>query len=88
VPGPAAPAERPAPSTEATRAMQEAHGEGDEETTAIPVQRPAAGGPPTGPKPDPESTEKLPAQKPGGDERRRGGGLSAQDLLRREGRRL
>ena len=88
VPGPAAPAERPAPSTEATRAMPEAPGEGDEETTAIPVQRPAAGGPPTGPKPDPESTEKLPAQKPGGDERRRGGGVSAQDLLRREGRRL
>ena len=40
--------------------------------------------------PDPDSTEKLPKQQPtsGGrpeDERRRGG-VSAQDLLRREGR--
>jgi RND superfamily putative drug exporter len=50
--------------------------EGAEETTAIPVA-----------KPDPESTEKLP--RPGEkvpDEERRRGGLSAQELLRREGR--
>jgi hypothetical protein len=66
------------------------------ETTAIPVQRPK-GQPPKKPKappaakPDPESTEKLPKQqKPSGgrpdEERRRGTGVSAQDLLRREGR--
>jgi len=79
--GPPAPAERPAPqpSTESTRAMPEAPAraadDDAEETTAIPKA-----------KPDPEATEKLP--KPGGDERRRGGGVSAQDLLRREGRRL
>jgi hypothetical protein len=67
------------------------------ETTAIPVQRPKGGEPPKKPKappaakPDPESTEKLPKQqKTSGerpdDDRRRGRGLSAQDLLRREGR--
>ena len=49
-------------------------GEDDAETTAIPKAA----------KADPEATEKLP--KP--DERRRGGGVSAADLLRREGRRL
>ncbi|MFZ0835539.1 MAG: hypothetical protein WAM92_21190, partial [Mycobacterium sp.] len=75
------PAERPAPpkpSAEATRAMPEAPPGSTEEaeTTAIPKAAPA----------DPDATEKLPQQKP--DERRRGGGVSAQDLLRREGRRL
>ena len=77
-PGPAAPPERPAtprPSADPTRAMPEAPAGGtdDAETTAIPKAD----------KADPEATEKLP--KP--DERRRGG-VSAQDLLRREGRRL
>ena len=83
-PGPATPqegpAERPAPkpSAEATRAMPEAPAGGTDEpeTTAIPKAPPA----------DPDATEKLPQQKP--DERKRGGGVSAQDLLRREGRRL
>jgi hypothetical protein len=44
------------------------------------VQRPR---PPQRPQ-DPDSTEKLNTRDE--DERRRGGGLSAQDLLRREGR--
>ena len=47
----------------------------DDATTAIPAPR----------KQDPEATEKLNTrdeEKP----KRRGGGLSAQDLLRREGR--
>ena len=65
------------------------------ETTAIPVRRPDKPAPAKTPKrpsaanPDPESTEKLPKQAPGrrpDEERRRGGGVSAQDLLRREGR--
>ncbi|RDH80403.1 hypothetical protein DVS77_00905 [Mycolicibacterium moriokaense] len=47
-----------------------------EPTTAIPVQKPA----------DPEATEKLNAQHTDEPGRRRGGGLSAADLLRREGR--
>jgi trehalose monomycolate/heme transporter len=83
----------PRPSAEATRAMPEARrgtGPGDsDKTTALPVHRPAK------PKRDPESTEKLPSQSKGrkpaqeqeDDQRqRRGSGLSAQDLLRREGR--
>jgi RND superfamily putative drug exporter len=69
----------------------------DATTTAIPVRKTDKQGPTKRPKrppaanPDPESTEKLPkqTQAPGGrpeEERRRGGGVSAQDLLRREGR--
>ena len=94
-----APPEPPAaqPSADATRAMPAAAASDAAETTAIPVQRPKGGEPPKKPKappaakPDPESTEKLPKQqKTSGerpdDDRRRGGGLSAQDLLRREGR--
>jgi uncharacterized membrane protein YdfJ with MMPL/SSD domain len=93
------PPEPPAaqPSADATRAMPAAAAGDAAETTAIPVQRPMRGEPPMKPtappaaKPDPESTEKLPKQPKasGGrpdDERRRGGGVSAQDLLRREGR--
>jgi trehalose monomycolate/heme transporter len=88
--GPAAPAERPAdaPPPDATVPETPDTDDSAEETTAIPVHRPNTGGPVKEAQPDPESTEKLPAQKPGGEERRRGGGLSAQDLLRREGRRL
>ena len=56
---------------------------GNEPTTAIPTPR-QLGTPPEG-RGDPEATEKLNA--PEDDERkRRGGGMSAQDLLRREGR--
>jgi trehalose monomycolate/heme transporter len=88
------------PSADATRAMPDSRpihgGTSPEKTTAIPVHRPNAGG-----RTDPESTQKLPnpgrqergdraanaADQPEGDPRqRRGGGLSAQDLLRREGR--
>ena len=73
---------------------------GAEPTTAIPVQRPRSGQPvnnaaepttalPVPPQQDPEATEKLTAQQATDDEtRRRGanGGVSAADLLRREGR--
>jgi hypothetical protein len=49
----------------------------NEPTTAIPTQRPR----------DPEATEKI-ATREADDEKpkRRGGGVSAADLLRREGR--
>ena len=76
-----APAENPPParpSTEPTRAVPAAD---ESSTTAIPLQRP------DGEKADPEATEKLPTQgQPKEDESRRSGGVSAQDLLRREGR--
>ncbi|MBV9089380.1 MAG: MMPL family transporter [Mycobacteriaceae bacterium] len=87
---PAAPPVRP--SADATRAMPEARRGDPDKTTAIPVQRVAK------PGRDPESTEKLPSQgrKPDDDDQRQraprkrdvaeGGGVSAQDLLRREGR--
>jgi RND superfamily putative drug exporter len=90
----------PQPSAEPTRAMsapedattaiaaqREQNGSDDvspaisaEETRAIPVSRPDQG--------DSEvATEKLNSHgKKEGEERRRGGGVSAQDLLRREGR--
>ncbi|HET6734031.1 MMPL family transporter [Mycobacterium sp.] len=56
---------------------------GNEPTTAIPTPR-KLGTPPEG-RGDPESTEKINTRED--DERkRRGGGMSAQDLLRREGR--
>jgi RND superfamily putative drug exporter len=56
-----------------------------------PPAPPAPAPPPPAPPPpnaDAESTEKLPrqGQPPAEDERRRGGGVSAADLLRREGR--
>ena len=72
------------PSTDATRAIpvQRPRPQGPQPaadtTTTIPVQRPQ----------DPEATEKLNTRE-GDEERerqRRGGGVSAQDLLRREGR--
>ena len=70
---------------------------GAEPTTAIPVQRPGGDRPadkaaePTTaipPQLDPEATEKLTAQQADDETRRRGanGGVSAADLLRREGR--
>ena len=77
----------------ATQAIEPAQaGEEAAETTAIPVrQPPAPAGAKTPKRPDPEATEKLPkaGEQSGGrpdEERRRGGGVSAQDLLRREGR--
>jgi trehalose monomycolate/heme transporter len=72
--GPTPPPARPRPQPQ----------EGAEPTTAIPTQRPRAG---RARAQDPESTEKLSAQ-PADESRRRGanGGVSAQELLRREGR--
>jgi RND superfamily putative drug exporter len=93
VPGNATPpaAPRPsAPSDGQTRAMpapgnREANGDPADPTTALPVMRPEGN--------DPDAaTEKINARGKGdnGEEprprRRAGGGLSAQDLLRREGR--
>lgn len=89
---PTPPPPPPRPSADATRAMpqpQQRPPAGGESapTTAFSAQRP---GPGPGPNPMPRqrdqdpSTEKL---NPRGDEPpRRGGGMSAQDLLRREGR--
>ncbi len=86
-PAAAAAAQRPRPQKDA------------EPTTAIPTPRPRAGRPaktdaepttaiPAQRPPDPEATEKLTAQEADEEGRRRGvgGGVSAQDLLRREGR--
>jgi uncharacterized membrane protein YdfJ with MMPL/SSD domain len=87
------PSERPSaqPSEGATRQAPEARaGDDAVETTAIPVRKtPKKRRPPA--NPDTESTEKLPKpqQTSGGnpdEEGRRGAGVSAQDLLRREGR--
>ena len=61
----------PRPSAESTRAIPDA---GAEPTTAIPAQQ------------DPESTEKIDTRDTGETPTRRGGGVSAADLLRREGR--
>jgi RND superfamily putative drug exporter len=64
---------------------------GSEPTTAIPAQRPrpqntdATTAIPTPRRQDPEATEKINTREED-EPKRRGGGLSAQDLLRREGR--
>jgi RND superfamily putative drug exporter len=92
------PAPPPArPSADATRAMPEQRPRpprpqpGNEPTTAIPAQRPrpqnddATTAIPTPRKQDPEATEKINTRDED-EPKRRGGGLSAQDLLRREGR--
>jgi RND superfamily putative drug exporter len=93
------PAPPPArPSADATRAMPEQRPRrprpqpGDEPTTAIPAQRPrrpqnddATTAIPTPRNQDPEATEKINTREED-EPKRRGGGLSAQDLLRREGR--
>ncbi len=62
------------PSAEPTRALGDP---GSEPTTAIPAQR-APG--------DPEPTEKIDTREADDAPTRRGGGVSAADLLRREGR--
>ena len=67
----------PRPSTDPTRAIPDAGG--SEPTTAIPAQQDSA-------KQDPESTEKIDTRDTGETPTRRGGGVSAADLLRREGR--
>jgi RND superfamily putative drug exporter len=96
---PASPPQRP--SADATRAMPEqrprqqrpAPPPGNEPTTAIPAQRPrpqnadATTAIPSARQQDPESTEKINTREDDEPQRRGGGGgLSAQDLLRREGR--
>jgi RND superfamily putative drug exporter len=91
------PAPPPArPSADATRAMPEQRPRrprpqpDNEPTTAIPAQGPrpqnddATTAIPTPRKQDPEATEKINTHDE--EPKRRGGGLSAQDLLRREGR--
>jgi RND superfamily putative drug exporter len=95
------PAPPPArPSTDATRAIPEQRPRpprpqpGNEPpTTAIPAQRPrpqdadATTAIPTPQKQDPEATEKINTREEDEHQRRgTGGGVSAQDLLRREGR--
>jgi RND superfamily putative drug exporter len=97
-PGGGRPPRPPQPSADPTTAMRagapkpEPEPEGNEPTTAIPVQR--------APQPeDSDATTKIPTQKDAGndaasteklntpeDPKRRGGGMSAADLLRREGR--
>jgi hypothetical protein len=81
---PAAPRHRPQKDADPTTAIPVPKPRGGpahqaaEPTTAIPAQR----------EPDPEATEKLTAQQAEEEGRRRGGvgGVSAADLLRREGR--
>jgi trehalose monomycolate/heme transporter len=97
--GPAA--QPPRPSAEPTRAMPEQRARqqnppqpGNEPTTAIPAQRPrpqqnadATTAIPTQRQPDPEAaTEKLNTREDDEPKRRGGSGVSAADLLRREGR--
>jgi uncharacterized membrane protein YdfJ with MMPL/SSD domain len=91
------PAPPPArPSADTTRAMPDQRTRpprpqpGNEPTTAIPARpRPqntdATTAIPTPRKQDPEATEKINTREED-EPKRRGGGLSAQDLLRREGR--
>ncbi|MCV7204376.1 MMPL family transporter [Mycolicibacterium peregrinum] len=91
-PPPPAPGPAPRPSADATRAMPQqqqrppAGGEAAP-TTAFNAQRP---GPGPGPNPAPRQRDQDPSTQkfnPRDDEPpRRGGGMSAQDLLRREGR--
>jgi RND superfamily putative drug exporter len=70
------------PSADATRAMPGQRPRPvkaqpvDEPTTAIPTQRPR----------DPDATEKIDTREAADEPKRRGGGVSAADLLRREGR--
>ena len=86
----AIPEQRPRPAPERTD-------RGSEPTTAIPVQQPGGGGKnapgdattaiPVQRPQDPDATEKINTKDKDDDRRqRRGGGVSAQDLLRREGR--
>lgn len=85
-----APNPAPRPSADATRAMPQQrppHGGENAPTTAFGVQRP---GPAPGPYPPSHQREQDPSTQKFDprDEQppRRGGGMSAQDLLRREGR--
>ncbi|MCH9762122.1 MAG: MMPL family transporter [Actinomycetia bacterium] len=94
---PAAPAQPSQPSAEQARTMSDPGSSGSEPTTAIPAQsgpRTAADDTaeatraiPTQRNPDADAaTEKLNTRAEDEPQRRGGGGVSAQDLLRREGR--
>ena len=87
--GPPMPPPHPQPSADATRAIPAGRSEATRGSDAEQRQhRPQGDDAPTAKQrpPDPEATEKLNARK-GDDERKpRGDGVSAQDLLRREGR--
>jgi RND superfamily putative drug exporter len=76
---------RPQPGNEPTTAIptQRPRPQNTDATTAIPMPR-KLGTPPEG-REDPEATEKINTREED-EPKRRGGGLSAQDLLRREGR--
>jgi trehalose monomycolate/heme transporter len=76
---------RPQPGNEPTTAIpaQPPRQQDADATTAIPTPR-QLGTPPEG-RGDPESTEKINTREEE-ERKRRGGGMSAQDLLRREGR--
>lgn len=88
---PPPPPAAPRPSADATRAMPQQHRPpaGNAEsapTTAFNAQRPAPG---PGPNPAPRQRDQDPSTEkfnPHDEPPRRGGGMSAQDLLRREGR--
>jgi RND superfamily putative drug exporter len=79
------PQPRPQPGNEPTTAIptQRPRPQNTDATTAIPMPR-KLGTPPEG-RGDPEATEKINTREED-EPKRRGGGLSAQDLLRREGR--
>ena len=87
--GPPMPPPHPQPSADATRAIPTGRSEATRGSDAEQRQRrPQGDDAPTAKQrpPDPEATEKLNTRK-GDDERKpRGSGVSAQDLLRREGR--
>ncbi|PRC47762.1 hypothetical protein C6A85_83300, partial [Mycobacterium sp. ITM-2017-0098] len=90
---PADPPQPPRPSADPTRAMPEAGAAESEPTTAIPAQRdsddsaaPTRAIPTAKPSDADTATEKLNTRPDDETSRRGGHGLSAQDLLRREGR--
>jgi len=77
------------PEGRGQRPRQPRPGPGDEPTTAIPAQHPHSedADPTTAiPAQDPDATGKLDTREEDEKPKRRGGGMSAQDLLRREGR--
>ena len=94
--GTPAPARPPRPSAEPTRAMPDQGNGGNDPTTAIPARRDpqpqnddseATRAIPTPRKSDADAaTEKLNTRSDDEPQRRGGSGVSAQDLLRREGR--
>ncbi|MUM19104.1 MMPL family transporter [Mycobacterium sp. CBMA271] len=98
----AIPVSKPQPKSQPAQPNQANAAPGEDATTAMPIAKPDATrqGPPRAPRPRPQqpapadATDALPApgakQQQSDDETRRsrGGSVSAQDLLRREGRRI